>query len=154
MTDKVQLTEADSLYDSSKFEELVTLLKTLDQSDVEVKWRLSRALYECSKMSSNSSKKPDLVKEAFEIIEQAIEKHEDHYAVNQWYAILLDAKALLEGTKARVKVLELIEKHMKKAVELNANDPTGRYILGEFCFQIADLGWIERKIVNTMIDKP
>lgn len=154
MTDITKLNEADNLYDNGKYEELLTLLKSLDQTDIEVQWRLARVLYECSKMAANASKKPEIVKEAFDTIKLAVDKGESHFAVHQWYAILLDAKALLEGTRARVHVLEDIEFHMKKAVELNPQDPTSHYILGEFAFQIADLSWIERKVVNSMLSSP
>jgi len=154
MADKVQISEADSLYDSAKFEELASFLKKCDQSDVEVQWRLTRALYECSKLSTNSAKKPDLVHEAFDLIKNSIEKYDSHYAVNQWYAIMLDANAHLDGLRARIHVLEEIKKHMEKAVELNPEDSISHYILGEFSFQIADLSWIEKKILSSMLTHP
>lgn len=154
MADKVQLSEADTLYESAKFEELATCLKKLDQSDVEVQWRLTRALYECSKLSANSANKPDLVRDAFDIIQKSIEKYDSHYAVHQWYAIMLDAKAHLDGLRARIHVLEEIKKHMEKAVELNPEDSISHYILGEFAFQIADLSWIEKKILSSMLNHP
>jgi hypothetical protein len=154
MTNEVQISEADSLYDSAKYEELAAFLKKQDQSDVEVQWRLTRALYECSKMSSNSATKPDLVLEAFDIIKKSIEKYDNHYAVHQWYAIMLDAKAHLDGLKARIHVLEEIKKHMEKAVELNPQDSISHYILGEFSFQVADLSWIEKKILSSMLTNP
>lgn len=154
MADKVQLSEADTLYESAKFEELAACLKKLDQSDVEVQWRLTRALYECSKLSANSANKPDLVRDAFDIIQKSIEKYDSHYAVHQWYAIMLDAKAHLDGLRARIHVLEEIKKHMEKAVELNPEDSISHYILGEFAFQIADLSWIEKKILSSMLTHP
>ena len=154
MANKVQISEADKLYDNAKHEELATFLKTLDQSDVEVQWRLTRALYECSKLSANSAKKPDLVREAFDLIKDALEKFGKHYAVHQWYAIMLDAKAHLDGLRARIHVLEEIKEHMEKAVELNPEDSISHYILGEFAFQIADLSWIEKKILSSVLTHP
>lgn len=52
------------------------------------------------------------------------------FAIHKWYAILLDAKSNLDGMKERIQQLENVKKHMEKAIELNQNDPTSRYILG------------------------
>ncbi|CAG9808312.1 unnamed protein product [Chironomus riparius] len=154
MADKVQLSEADMLHSNAKYEELVEFLKKLDQSDVEVQWRLTRALYDYSKLSANSGNKPDLVREAFDLIKNSLEKYDSHYAVHQWYAIMLDAKAHLDGLRARIYVLEEIKQHMEKAVELNPQDSISHYILGEFAFQVADLSWIEKKILSSVLTHP
>lgn len=140
---KVQLKKADELFDSNKFQETIDLLNSLDgeQKNPQVLYRAGRSMYKLSSETSDSSKKSQLIREAFEKLKEALALDENHYAIHKWYAVLLDAKSNLDGIKERVKQLENVQKHMRKAVELNPQDPTSRYILGEFSYGLADLPW-------------
>lgn len=156
MTDiKVQLEKADQLFDDNKFQETVDFLKTFDDpSSPEVLWRHGRALFKVSGTEANNTKKAEQIREAFKYIADSLEKDEQNYAVHKWFAILLDAKSNLDGIKERVSQLENVKKHMERAIELNPEDPTSRYILGEFAFGLADLPWYQRKIVSTIFATP
>lgn len=156
MTDlKAQLEKADQLFDDNKFQDAVDFLRTVeDQSDPEILWRLGRALFKTSGIPENSSKKSELIREAYKLIAESVEKKEDSFASHKWFAILLDAKSNLDGIKERVSQLENVKKHMQRAIELNPEDPTSRYILGEFAFGLADLPWYQRKIVSTIFATP
>jgi len=151
---KDQLARADTLFEDNKFQETVDLLKTLDAANPEVLWRHGRALFKVSGSESNSSKKSEMIREAYKLIADSLEKEEQNFAVHKWYAILLDAKSNLDGIKERVTQLENVKKHMQRAIELNPSDPTSRYILGEFAFGLADLPWYQRKIVSTIFATP
>lgn len=155
MTDtKAQLEKADQLFDDNKFQETVDFLKTLAADNPEVLWRSGRALFKVSGTESNSSAKAEMIREAYKLIADSIEKDDQNFASHKWYAILLDAKSNLDGIKERVTQLENVKTHMQRAIELNPNDPTSRYILGEFAFGLADLPWYQRKIVSTIFATP
>lgn len=155
MTDmKAKLENADQLFDDNKFPETVDFLKTLDQDDPEVLWRMGRAMFKASGTESNSSKKATMIRQAFRLIAESLDKKEENFAVHKWYAILLDAKSNLDGMKERVTQLENVKKHMQRAIELNPEDPTSRYILGEFSYGLADLPWYQRKVVSTIFATP
>lgn len=156
MTDiKTQLEKADQLFDENKFQDAVDFLKTVeDQSNPEILWRLGRALFKTSGIPENSSKKSELIREAYKLIAESVEKKEDSFASHKWYAILLDAKSNLDGIKERVSQLENVKKHMQRAIDLNPEDPTSRYILGEFAFGLADLPWYQRKVVSAIFATP
>ena len=154
MVDQASLEKADQLFDDNKFQETVDFLKTLDQSSADVQWRLGRALFKCSGMDGNSSKKNELIRDAYKNVHEALQKDDNNFATHKWYAILLDANSNLDGMKARVQELENVKKHMVRAIELNPEDPTSRYILGEFAFGLADLPWYQRKIVSTIFATP
>ncbi|KAG5672011.1 hypothetical protein PVAND_002174 [Polypedilum vanderplanki] len=151
---KASLEQADVLFEENKFQETVNFLKTLDQSSAEVQWRLARALFKLSGTESNSSEKSEIIKTAYEHVKEALEKDDNNFAIHKWYAILLDARSNLDGIKARVTQLETVKSHMIRAIELNPNDSTSRYILGEFYFGLASLSWYEKKIVSTLFAKP
>jgi tetratricopeptide (TPR) repeat protein len=155
MTDfKAQLENADQLFDDNKFQDTVDFLKTLDQEDSEVLWRMGRAVFKASGTESDNSKKSEMIRDAYKMISDSLEKNEENFAVHKWYAILLDAKSNLDGIKERVTQLEMVKKHMQRAIELNPEDPTSRYILGEFAYGLADLPWYQRKIVSTIFATP
>lgn len=152
---KEQLVKVDALSKSHNHQEAADLLRTLpDQSNPEVLWRLARALYELGDLDANSAKKPDLIKEAYKLISDALAKDDQSCPIHAWYAILLDAKGQIEGLKERATNLMTVKKHMERAVELNPNDFVSRYILGEFAYGIADMPWYQRKIVSAVFATP
>jgi hypothetical protein len=151
---QVQIDQADVLFDDNKFKEAADLLKTLDQENSEVLWRLGRAVFKVAGSEKNSSTKAELIRSAYQNVHDALQRNENNFAIHKWYSILLDAKSNLDGIKARVEQLENVKKHMIRAIELNPEDPTSRYILGEFSYGLADLPWIQRKIVSTVFATP
>ncbi|XP_067006000.2 regulator of microtubule dynamics protein 1 isoform X2 [Anabrus simplex] len=125
-----------------------------DTDDVEVLWRLSRALYSHSKQERDSKKKKELVAESFRLIKHALSLEKDNWAVHKWYAVLLDANASHEGIKARISELTNVKHHLQKAAELNPTDATTLYMLGSWCYGIADMPWYQRKIASTLFATP
>jgi len=151
---KTQLEEADQLFEDNKFHDTVEFLKKLDPADPQVMWRMGRALFKVSGTESNNTKKHGTIREAYKLIADSLEKDDQNFASHKWFAILLDAKSNLDGIKERVTQLEVVKKHMQRAIELNPEDPTSRYILGEFSYGLADLPWYQRKIVSTIFATP
>lgn len=65
-----------------------------------------------SKLESKDSEAKKLIYEAYDLIIQALNLQEDHWAVHKWVAILLNTKTSYEGTKIKIKELYNIKKHM------------------------------------------
>jgi tetratricopeptide (TPR) repeat protein len=149
-----EIEKADKLYDDNKFMQAYKALKALDQEDAEVLWRMGRNLFKASDTEKNNAKRTEMIHQAFKYISDSLEKKEDNFNVHAWYAILLDAKSNLVGIKERITQLEVVKKHMLRAVELNPKDPTSRYLLGEFAFGLADLPWYQRAIVTAIFAAP
>lgn len=153
-TKEVILAKADALFDQGKYKEIYDLLSNYrDSGDVEILWRISRALYNMSK-SASDIEGAKMVYEAYDLITSALNIKEDHWAVHKWLAILLDAKSNYEGMKSRIKELYNIKKHMLRAIELNPKDATTYYMLGNWCYQIADLAWYQRNIAKVVFGEP
>jgi tetratricopeptide (TPR) repeat protein len=145
---------ADQLFDENKYQETISLLKEYENQNLyEIKWRIARALYSQSK-SETGKKSEELVREAFDYSKAALELNDTHFAGHKWYAVLLDAKSGLDGTKERISQLENFHKHLERALELNPQDATTWYILGEYYFGLADLNWMTRKIVAVVFANP
>ncbi|XP_014238948.1 regulator of microtubule dynamics protein 1-like [Trichogramma pretiosum] len=149
------LAKADALFDQEEYHEIYKLLKGYKENrDVEILWRLSRTLYKMSKLEKQESEAKRLIYEAYDLINLALEIKEDHWAVHKWVAILLNDKTNYEGTKIKIKELNNIKQHMLRASELNPKDATTLYLLGNWCYQVTDLPWFQRKIVSTIFSEP
>lgn len=84
-----------------------------ESNDVEILWRLSRALHHLSKLEcNNEEKKKQYVFEGYGLIERALQLNDSHYAVHKWYSILLDMRAAYDGIKARITQLPNVKKHL------------------------------------------
>lgn len=44
--------------------------------------------------------------------------------------------------------------YFQKAIEINPNDATTLYMLGEWCYGIADMPWYQRRIAQTLFATP
>lgn len=83
-----------------------------ESNDVEILWRLSRALHHLSKLECSNEEKKKYVFEGYNLIERALQLNDSHYAVHKWYSILLDMRAAYDGIKARITQLPNVKKHL------------------------------------------
>ncbi|KAL8619453.1 hypothetical protein ACOMHN_011804 [Nucella lapillus] len=149
------LERADTMYEDQKLDELLTLLRGLNDSKKdEVLWRMARALNEKSKRVDDKGEKKKLICEAFEFAKQALALNDKNFACHKWYAILMDKTAEYEGTKARISNAYVVKEHFLKASELNPKDATTHYTLGMWCFLFADMPWYQRKIAGALFASP
>ncbi|XP_032682999.1 regulator of microtubule dynamics protein 1-like isoform X2 [Odontomachus brunneus] len=148
------LNKADALFDQGNYKEIYDILSNhKDSKDIEILWRLCRAIYKISKTASDVEARK-LVYEGYNLICIALDIQEDHYAVHKWMAIFLDSKGTLEGTKALMSELPNIKQHLLKASVLNPADATTFYMLGCWCYEISNLTWYQRKIASVIFGEP
>lgn len=89
-----------------------------ESNDVEILWRLSRALHHMSKMECDNEDKKRYVFEGYDLILKAIQLNDSHYAVHKWYSIFLDARSAYDGIKARVTQLPNVKKHLLVCIDM------------------------------------
>ncbi|XP_060807138.1 regulator of microtubule dynamics protein 1-like isoform X2 [Amyelois transitella] len=146
---------SDNLFDNGHFEECYQILKSSSEKDIEIYWRICRVMYNMSKeVKYDVEYRKLLVMDAYKLISEHLQDNYDRYEVHKWYALLLDAKSAYEGTKERIKQLENVRKHMDLAVTLNPTDATTLHMLGEWCFQVTELPWHQRKIAEVLFASP
>lgn len=104
--------------------------------------------------TAKSAEKLKLVNEAFETIQKALELDNTNFAVHKWMAILLNAKSTLVGIKEQITQSYNVRKHMEKAMELNPEDATSIYLLGNWCYSVAEVPWYQKKIASTIFAEP
>ncbi|XP_043278147.1 regulator of microtubule dynamics protein 1-like [Venturia canescens] len=151
---KAMLAEADALFEQGKYLNLYEKFKNYkDGSSAEMLWRLSRALYHMSK-SANPDEAKAMIYEAYDLVSKALSLEDDISQVHKWYTVLLDSKSEYEGKKARIQQLQTVKNHMLRALELNPKDATILYMLGNWCYCVADLAWYQRKIAAVIFAAP
>ncbi|KAM3967665.1 regulator of microtubule dynamics protein 1 [Aphomia sociella] len=149
------LENADKLFENGHFEECYDLLAHYKDNSVDIQWRICRVLYNMSKEPKyDKAYRKELIYQAYNIISEQLNNHQAHFEVQKWYALLLDAKSSYEGIKERIKQLENVKKHMDLAVTLNPADATTLHMLGEWCYQVTELPWHQRKIAETFFASP
>ncbi|CAK1539918.1 unnamed protein product [Leptosia nina] len=143
---------ADSLFENGKYEECYNILmKSEEKNNIEIKWRVCRVLYNMAKQPKHDqAHKNELISKAYSIIAEEIEMHWDHFAVQKWYALILDLKSSNDGVKKRIEELKNVKKHMELAIALNPNDATLLHMLGEWCYQVSEVPWHQRKTVEAL----
>jgi len=73
---------------------------------------------------------------------------------HKWYAILLSLKGDFVSTKEKIGNAFTIKEHCLKANELTPNDSTTLHVLGRWCFDVAKIGWVERKLASAIFAQP
>ncbi|ODN05556.1 Regulator of microtubule dynamics protein 1 [Orchesella cincta] len=132
----------------------VLLQEHSDKNEPEIQWRLARMMYEFSKKAGSTEEKADLLERAFELVTNAMEIDEGNFAVHKWKAILLNEVSVLKGLKEQIIQSVNVKKHITRAIELNPNDATCHYMLGNWCFSVAEVPWYQRKVAATIFATP
>ncbi|KAF7659327.1 hypothetical protein LDENG_00299020 [Lucifuga dentata] len=150
------LEQVDYLYSCAETEKLYQLLlKYKDSDDAEFLWRLARASRDLALLPKMvAERKKQLIFEAFEYAQKALEKNENCYAAHKWYAVCLSDVGDYEGVKMKIGNSLIIRKHLERAVELNPKDATSIHILGLWCFSFAELPWYQRKLAAVIFASP
>ncbi|XP_073957836.1 regulator of microtubule dynamics protein 1-like isoform X2 [Choristoneura fumiferana] len=158
-TNTETLEHADQLFEIGHYEECYQYLKNYQDlqkvADVEIQWRICRAMYNMSKEPKyDQTYRKDLITNAYKIISEILPNNYENFAVQKWYALLLDARSSQIGIKERINQLENVKKHMDLAVTYNPNDATTLYMLGEWCYQVSEMPWHQRKIAEALFGTP
>jgi len=152
-----EIAEADRLFEANEYKELHEYLLQFAKTseDPELLWRSARAHRNRSTMADVSEEqKKQLVYDGFDVAERALKYGEDNYASHKWYGVLLSRKGDYDGTKVKIANAITIKEHFMKAVELNPSDATSHYLIGMWCFNCANLSWMERTAAKALFGTP
>lgn len=163
--DLAAIKQADVLYNlkndkNSSEEEAVKnlhahLVEYKNCENSELLWRLARASRDLANLSTTDAEtKKALTYEAFDSAKKSLNLNEENFACHKWYAITLSDVGEYEGTKQKISNAYEIQKHFKKAIELNPLDATCYHLLGLWCFSITDVPWYQQKIAAAIFETP
>ncbi|NXE09701.1 RMD2 protein, partial [Lophotis ruficrista] len=140
------LQQVDNLHKGSeddKKEGFRLLLEKDDKYDnrVDFLWRLARAY-------------GDL----FEMTTDAEEKRKYYVCVFFFsplrFAIMCGYMSQFESVQNKIRNGYLFKEHLDKAIELKPQDPFLYYLNGRWCYSVAQLSWIEKKVAAALFGAP
>ncbi|NWU72682.1 RMD2 protein, partial [Pterocles burchelli] len=163
--EKGYMKSADAIVKSEEEEELFNLLQRVDnlhkgseddkkeafrlllekddkyENCVDFLWRLARAY-------------GDL----FEMTTDAEEKRKYYVCVFFFsplrFAIMCGYMSQFESVQNKIRNGYLFKEHLDKAIELKPQDPFLYYLNGRWCYSVAQLSWIEKKVAAALFGTP
>lgn len=142
----------DKYFDDQNFEESIKLLRTIDnQESFDVKFRLARGIFKFVTTTNVATKrKKELINEAYQVANEAYALNKQHCEIHVWLAVIMDAKADMDGLKTRINELHNVRQLMEKAIEIDPENIAALHALGEFDFGVAELPWVAKKLLKTL----
>jgi len=160
------LVEVDQLHDEKQFSRIFEMLNTYVRenpaadSNVEVLWRFARAHYDLSgELGVQRSKQEQLLRAGQQLANQCYQLNADNFYSHKWMAVFISALTEFDSIKNKIESAFRIKEHCDRANELLDTDDTGKklkdgtleHLLGRWCFRIASISWIERKLAKAVI---
>ncbi|KAF1460584.1 Regulator of microtubule dynamics protein 2, partial [Pygoscelis antarcticus] len=140
------LQQVDNLHKGSEDDKKEGFRLLLEKDDkyencVDFLWRLARAY-------------GDL----FEMTTDAEEKRKYYVCVFFFsplrFAIMCGYMSQFESVQNKIRNGYLFKEHLDKAIELKPQDPFLYYLHGRWCYSVAQLSWIEKKVAAALFGTP
>ncbi|XP_038639404.1 regulator of microtubule dynamics protein 3 [Scyliorhinus canicula] len=117
-------------------------------------WRLARAYCDMLELSKDEMEKKSYLVSGKEEAETGLKEDDTNAECHKWYAVLCGRQADNETIQNRIKAGFTFKEHLDKAIDLKPNDPSLYYLLGRWCYEVAQLSWIEKKAASTFYGTP
>jgi tetratricopeptide (TPR) repeat protein len=123
--------------------------------DAAVLWRAARAAYAMATepgMPKSDAKK--YLDEALKYIKAAVRQNNDSGDAHRWYGTILSEYGNHLGTKEYIQNAWDIKAHWDAAIAVNPSDASAHHLLGRWCFDVAGMGWVKRRLAATLFATP
>ncbi|KAM4729671.1 regulator of microtubule dynamics protein 2 [Anableps anableps] len=142
--------------ESDKRKSLNILLEQRNEfgQNSEFLWRLTRAYCDVHDVSVTLEEKKTHAENGKTVGEEAVKVNPKCAESHQWYAIMCGIMAEYDTIQNKIKNGYIFKDHLDKAIELKPQDPLSYYLLGRWCYAVAQLSWIERKVAATLFGEP
>lgn len=145
---------ADQLHAAKAFQEVFDLLEVADTSaDTAVAWRLARAYHDLADLRP-AAEREGLLRAGLDVARAALEQAEpaslDWAFSHKWVAIVLGALGEFVATKEKVANSFAIKESLELASRKLTDDSSVQLALGEWCFKVATISWIEKNAAKML----
>ncbi|XP_063253944.1 regulator of microtubule dynamics protein 3 isoform X2 [Prinia subflava] len=120
----------------------------------EFLWRLARAHSDMWELTDDADERRSYATSGKEELELALPKWDQSAECHQWFAILCGQVSEYESIPKRIQAGYVFKEHIDKAIALKPQDPQLHYLLGRWCYQVAHLGWLEKRTVSALFEVP
>ncbi|NXW00554.1 RMD2 protein, partial [Fregetta grallaria] len=108
-------------------------------------WRLARAYGDLFEMTTDAEEK----RKYFSNPRNFQSNKWEH-----WFAIMCGYMSQSESVQNKIRNGYLFKEHLDKAIELKPQDPFLYYLNGRWCYSVAQLSWIEKKVAAALFGTP
>ncbi|NXB77258.1 RMD2 protein, partial [Donacobius atricapilla] len=144
------LQQVDNLHKGSEDDKKEGFRLLLEKDDkyencVDFLWRLARAYGDLFEMTTDAEEK----RKYFSSIR--------NWQSNKWqhlFAIMCGYMSQFESVQNKIRNGYLFKEHLDKAIELKPQDPFLYYLNGRWCYSVAQLSWLEKKVAAALFGTP
>ncbi|KAG5857622.1 hypothetical protein ANANG_G00021380 [Anguilla anguilla] len=153
------LSQSDTLHsgDSQQKAEGFQMLssnKPLYGANKEFLWRLARAYNDMYEVTEDKEQKKLYAEQGRDEAEAALQMDDLCAECHKWFAVLTGLTSHYESMHGKLKSSHVFKEHIDKAISLKADDPLCFYLLGRWCYEVASLGWLEKKAAAALFETP
>ncbi|XP_051469527.1 regulator of microtubule dynamics protein 2 isoform X2 [Apus apus] len=153
------LQQVDNLHKGSEVDKKEGFRLLLEKEDkfensVDFLWRLARAYGDLFEMTTDDEEKRKYVADGKTKAEKAVQLDDRSAESHQWFAIMCGYMSQFESVQNKIRNGYLFKEHLDKAIELKPQDPFLYYLNGRWCYSVAQLSWIEKKVATALFGTP
>ncbi|NWS54987.1 RMD2 protein, partial [Chunga burmeisteri] len=140
------LQQVDNLHKGSEDDKKEGFRLLLEKDDkyensVDFLWRLARAYGDLFEMTTDAEEKRKYYVCVF-------------FFSSLRFAIMCGYMSQFESVQNKIRNGYLFKEHLDKAIELKPEDPFLYYLNGRWCYSVAQLSWIEKKVATALFGAP
>ncbi|NXE59246.1 RMD2 protein, partial [Calcarius ornatus] len=144
------LQQVDNLHKGSEVDKKEGFRLLLENDDkyencVDFLWRLARAYGDLFEMTTDAEEK----RKYFPNIRNLQSNRWEHL-----FAIMCGYMSQFESVQNKIRNGYLFKEHLDKAIELKPQDPFLYYLNGRWCYSVAQLSWLEKKVAAALFGTP
>ncbi|NXO69338.1 RMD2 protein, partial [Phainopepla nitens] len=151
------LQQVDNLHKGSEDDKKEGFRLLLEKNEkyencVDFLWRLARAYGDLFEMTTDAEEK----RKYFSNIRNLQSSKWEHFYCNDnvLFAIMCGYMSQFESVQNKIRNGYLFKEHLDKAIELKPQDPFLYYLNGRWCYSVAQLSWIEKKVAAALFGTP
>ncbi len=122
-----------------------------DPSNYEALWKSGRTLIALGELEQRGNIQKDEYNKALKYAERAVKVNPSGAEGHFVRAYALDRVALFEGGRTRIRLAREVRVEAQRAIDLNPLLDEAYHLLGEWNYQLADLGFVSRLITKTLL---
>ncbi|XP_036398213.1 regulator of microtubule dynamics protein 3-like [Megalops cyprinoides] len=153
------LSQCDALHSGSTQEkaegfQLLCSNKPMYGGNKEFLWRLARAYNDMCETTEDKEEKKLYAEQGRDEAAAALQMDNLNAECHKWFAVLTGLTSHYESMHGKLKSSHIFKEHIDKAIALKADDPLCFYLLGRWCYEVASLGWLEKKAATALYETP
>ncbi|CAL8312466.1 unnamed protein product [Lota lota] len=117
-------------------------------------WRLARAYSAVHASTRDPEERSTIAQQGREEAESVLRKSDLDADCHIRFAVLAGLTSETDSMHSKLKSQRILKEHLDRALALRDDLPLAFYLLGSWSYQVATLGWLERKAAAALYDQP